>query len=234
MGTGMMTGGMMMWPDSMFMTFDRMPADSLPFMPHAGALLGFHMDAFNPAGALMMQGGMMGGHGMMGLQRAMHMRIRVHPDTLVRHGLMMSQMRLKYLDIDNTWKDVANQSQDVQASAITADQASVFSYLALTPSGATAIDGERQSRPTAFSLEQNYPNPFNPSTSIQFALPREALVSLEVYNLLGEKIATLVSANLPAGVNTQIWNAAGYPSGVYFYKLSAGSFVQTKRLVLTR
>ena len=83
-------------------------------------------------------------------------------------------------------------------------------------------------------LLQNYPNPFNISTDIQFSLRTGGFVSLKVYNLLGQEIATLASEELPAGNHSRQWNPNGVPDGVYFYRLQAGSYSETKRLLLLR
>ena len=88
--------------------------------------------------------------------------------------------------------------------------------------------------PAEFSLAQNYPNPFNPSTRISFSLPSITFVSLRVFDAMGRQVATLVSEELSAGNYSRQWNAAGMPSGVYFYRLQAGSFTETKKLVLLR
>jgi hypothetical protein len=85
-----------------------------------------------------------------------------------------------------------------------------------------------------FRLDQNYPNPFNPSTTIRFSLPEAARVSLKIFTLLGEEVATLVSGDLQAGQHSARWDAAEIPSGVYFYRLQAGQFTETKKLVLLR
>ena len=88
--------------------------------------------------------------------------------------------------------------------------------------------------PTAFAVEQNYPNPFNPSTTIQFSLPRSEFVTLRIFNMLGEEITVLVSNRLSAGTYQAEWEPRVLPSGVYFYRLQAGSFIQTKKLLLLR
>jgi len=86
----------------------------------------------------------------------------------------------------------------------------------------------------SLSLEQNYPNPFNPVTTIEFSLPRSDYVMLKVYNTLGEEVAPLVKQNFAAGTHQVVWDAKGMPSGIYFYRLQAGDFVQTRKLVLVR
>jgi len=88
--------------------------------------------------------------------------------------------------------------------------------------------------PREFSLSQNYPNPFNPSTTIQFSLPRSEFVTLKLFNILGEEITALVSKKLSAGTHQAEWDARDLPSGVYFYRLQAGSFTQTRKLLLLR
>ncbi len=103
----------------------------------------------------------------------------------------------------------------------------------------TSVKDER-SFPVAFRLEQNYPNPFNPSTTINFALPQQAQVTLEVYNMLGQRVATLVSGEeLTAGHHNVVWNGRnqmGYPvaSGVYIYRIQAGDFTDAKRMMFLK
>jgi len=88
--------------------------------------------------------------------------------------------------------------------------------------------------PAQFSLDQNYPNPFNPSTTISFSLPSRSMVSLKIFDALGREVAALLEEELAAGTYTRRWSAAGLPSGVYFYKLQAGSFTQTRKLLLLK
>jgi hypothetical protein len=88
--------------------------------------------------------------------------------------------------------------------------------------------------PTEYTLGQNYPNPFNPSTKIDYAVPKTGTVKLEVYNMLGQKVATLVEGIRTAGNYTVSWNAAGVTSGMYFYRLEASGVVQTRKMLLTR
>jgi hypothetical protein len=88
--------------------------------------------------------------------------------------------------------------------------------------------------PSRFSLSQNYPNPFNPSTNIIFQLPRANRVKLSVYDLVGREVEVLVNEELKAGEYEVDFNAANYPSGVYYYKLSAGDFNETKKMVLLK
>ena len=88
--------------------------------------------------------------------------------------------------------------------------------------------------PGEYSLSQNYPNPFNPTTTIKYGIAHQGFVSLKVYNLLGQVVATLVNREMPAGQYTVNWNASRLSSGVYLYRLKAGSFTMTKKLVLMK
>ena len=85
-----------------------------------------------------------------------------------------------------------------------------------------------------YSLSQNYPNPFNPSTIISFTLTRSTLVTLKIYNILGNEITTLVNKVIPGGNHQIEFNATGLPSGVYFYTITAGDFVETKKMALMK
>ncbi len=87
---------------------------------------------------------------------------------------------------------------------------------------------------TAYALEQNFPNPFNPSTTIQYSLPNAADVKLTVFNVLGQEAATLVNENKPAGIHVVSFDGSRLSSGLYFYRLQAGPYVEMKRLVLLK
>jgi hypothetical protein len=88
--------------------------------------------------------------------------------------------------------------------------------------------------PESVTLSQNYPNPFNPSTNIEFGIPKTASVSLIIYNLLGQKMTTLVDSRLSAGNYSMNWNASNRPSGIYFYQLVSGDVVVTKKMFLLK
>jgi len=100
----------------------------------------------------------------------------------------------------------------------------------------TSVEGLSPELPKHFSLEQNYPNPFNPATTIQFTIPSGTYgrTSLRVYNVLGNEVAILVNEQKSPGTYALRWDASGMPSGVYFYRLRAGQFVETKKLILLR
>ncbi|MFH0931841.1 MAG: T9SS type A sorting domain-containing protein, partial [Candidatus Zixiibacteriota bacterium] len=93
--------------------------------------------------------------------------------------------------------------------------------------------------PTVFSLSQNYPNPFNPKTLIRFTLPKDSWVKMEVYNILGQKVKTLVDEKLTAGVKEVEWdskddNGLEVASGIYFYRIKADDFSDIKKMVMLK
>ncbi len=98
----------------------------------------------------------------------------------------------------------------------------------------TYVDEEISGSPSDYVLSQNYPNPFNPSTTIRYTIPKAGFVTLKVYNALGEEIEMLVSEKQATGEHTVRWNPAGLPSGVYFYRLQAEEFAETRKLALVK
>jgi hypothetical protein len=100
--------------------------------------------------------------------------------------------------------------------------------------GTSLVVASRPGIPEEFALDQNYPNPFNPSTQIDFALPRQEQVTLDVYNVLGQRVATLVNGPLPAGYYTEKFDGAGLSSGIYFYRLTAGQLTFLKKMLMIK
>jgi photosystem II stability/assembly factor-like uncharacterized protein len=98
----------------------------------------------------------------------------------------------------------------------------------------TSVNSLDKDVPLSYGLAQNYPNPFNPSTTIQFSIPKSGVVTLKVYNALGQEVSELISRDMDAGTYTSEWNASGCASGVYYYRLEAGSFVATRKVVLVK
>ncbi|MEK7775102.1 MAG: T9SS type A sorting domain-containing protein [Candidatus Zixiibacteriota bacterium] len=94
--------------------------------------------------------------------------------------------------------------------------------------------GSGSNLPTSFGLNQNYPNPFNPTTNISFDVPKASHVELSVYNVLGQKVVSLVNQDMEPGSHTVAWDASNNSSGVYYYRIAAGTFAQTKKMVLLK
>ena len=112
---------------------------------------------------------------------------------------------------------------------------SVFSsQVSATPQLASSVENKEGLIPTEYFLSQNYPNPFNPSTTIKYGLPEGCRVNLEVYDLLGQKVATLVDEVQDAGYKSVQFECSGLGSGTYLYRLNAGSAVRTRKMLLLR
>ncbi len=94
--------------------------------------------------------------------------------------------------------------------------------------------GHNKKTAESYRLFQNYPNPFNPATKIYYEVPSAGNVKLSIYDVLGREVAVLINDNQQSGKHEIQWNASGYPSGVYFYKLSAGNYSETKKMVLVK
>jgi hypothetical protein len=105
--------------------------------------------------------------------------------------------------------------------------------------GAVGIDDDNDGLPAEYALKQNYPNPFNPETNIEYQLPQAGLVTIEIFNILGQNVRTLLSENRDAGVHTAHWNGVNndgqmVPSGIYFYRITSGNYSETKKMVMIK
>jgi len=105
--------------------------------------------------------------------------------------------------------------------------------IVLYNSHTTAVDQSKE-QPGKFALKQNYPNPFNPSTNITYSLPKASNVRLEIYNSLGQRVQTLLNTHKAAGTYHILFKADHLTSGVYIYRLTAGDFTKTKKMVLLK
>ena len=136
------------------------------------------------------------------------------------------------IDLEQLWDaDSLNIIVFVQSTAsMTVYQSETISYNELNVTGLN----NSKTIPGEFVLEQNYPNPFNPSTTIQYQIPKREFVTLKVFDALGNEVATLVNDEQQAGSHSVNFNSAGLASGIYFYKLQAGNFITTKKMVIMK
>ena len=88
--------------------------------------------------------------------------------------------------------------------------------------------------PKLFNLYQNYPNPFNPSTIIKYSIPTEGFITLKIFDILGREVETLVNQNQKPGSYEIKWNTSNQSSGIYFYRIRVGEFIETKKMILLR
>ena len=107
-------------------------------------------------------------------------------------------------------------------------------YVTIKYSQVTGISPNDKALTDDYNLFQNYPNPFNPATRLSFVTSTSSFVSLKVYDVLGNEVATLVNEEKPAGKYEMDFDASSLPSSVYFYQLRAGNFIQTKKMILLR
>ena len=105
------------------------------------------------------------------------------------------------------------------------------SYESPNPVG---VEENETGHPTEYALYQNYPNPFNPTTTIKYQIPELSFITLKVYDVLGNEVSTLVNEEKPIGDYELEFDATNLPSGIYFYRLQTGSFVETKKMLLMK
>jgi hypothetical protein len=103
-----------------------------------------------------------------------------------------------------------------------------------TYEGPVGVAQQGELTPGVYSLNQNFPNPFNPSTDFTYEIAKAGLVSIKVYNVLGQVVSTLVNEFKQSGSYPATWNATGFSSGIYFYKMQSGSFTETKKMILMK
>ncbi len=147
----------------------------------------------------------------------------------------------KSLDNGSSWTDISNGLPNDYSWNLFIDKneylyVSTYSngiYRSLNPN-VTAVISNFNSLPSSFRLFQNYPNPFNPTTTINYSVPKSSFVTLKVYDILGREIKTLVDDEKPSGNYKVEFNGSNLSSGIYFYRMQAGSFVETKKLILLK
>lgn len=150
------------------------------------------------------------------------------------HSILLTANTKHLLSPD--WNDIQN--NDLIIYVDIGNNGMIDDTLTLTNQITGLEDQSSLLSPNSFNLAQNYPNPFNPSTTIKFSLPENSMVTIKVYNIVGEEVATLLSEERDRGVHSVNFNvssaAGGLSSGVYFYKIQAGSYTSTKKMLLMK
>lgn len=225
--------GMMNMPDSIYCRIDVMPMDSLS-VSHDSTFIGWYRmrigsDSIN---FNMMNFSGMGGSNMMQFGKGIVCHLHwdsVAADSMYRHyhptGIMVWN--------GNNWISLSNVSLSGNTiSFTTSDAYSAVAFVG-APEKTTAVV-DQGGTPSTFSLNQNFPNPFNPSTVISYQLRAVSRVTLKVYDILGNEVATLVNATQSAGIHSVEFSGSGLASGVYFYRLSTPDYVRTMRMILLK
>lgn len=160
--------------------------------------------------------------------------LRLRTDT--RSYLQASDGSFYSRDISYLFLTMNGTQIEVDAADTTSLNTGVITVKGITfiNAGITAVQPADNNIPENFNLEQNYPNPFNPSTMISYSIPSSQKVTLKVYDELGREVVTLVNSEQAAGNYNVSFNATGFASGVYFYRLQAGSFIQMKKMILMK
>jgi len=135
---------------------------------------------------------------------------------------------------DNADFDMVHDLQSALMANILAMGAATVNCPVVLNESSSAVEQIGNSIPSGYDLDQNYPNPFNPSTTIRFSIPETELVTLKVYNSIGEQVAELVNEELPTGNYSVNWNAENISSGMYFYTIKTTGFSDTKKMILLK
>ena len=152
-------------------------------------------------------------------------------------GLSPSDLGAFFFDSDSGFDTtgISNVFVDSAANRIFADIIHFSNLVLASKAVITNVDeGNGVKVPIDFALSQNYPNPFNPETVIDFSLPKAGMTRLIIYNLLGQEVVKLIDSYQGAGSHQATWDGSNFASGIYFYRLQAGDFVQTRKMVLLK
>ncbi|MCX6175468.1 MAG: T9SS type A sorting domain-containing protein [Ignavibacteriales bacterium] len=154
--------------------------------------------------------------------------------TLQKEGTGFSNWARRVRYVPMTGSRAFVQPYTAKVDQWTRDEVKPSTEYELWPTGLSDVQDLGTGIPTTFDLKQNYPNPFNPTTTIRFSLPSDELVSLKIYNVLGQQVETLINKSMRAGSYNVDFNASKLSSGVYFYRIEAGNYNITKKMLLLK
>jgi len=154
---------------------------------------------------------------------------------LSKYNIDETTVQVKYWNGDiNNWVIVNGATVDVSNNTISFSSNIVGNFYILTGDSPTSVETGNDLIVEEFELFQNYPNPFNPSTTISFNIPENDFVTLSVFNVIGEKVSTLVNSNMQAGKHSVTFDATNLSTGIYFYEIQAGNFTSIKKMILLK
>ncbi len=223
-------GGGMMTPDSLWCQLLEIYPENIPGGHDRPTFAAFQIDMFTPDGMSQMRRGGRMGH--MSFNNQVRFQFHYNDEQMTDYD-EDSLTAFVWDDQSDNWQPVADAVVDVENNTVTFSSEDVNSYVILSTSRTTNIAGEA-SVIGNFSLKQNYPNPFNPTTTIEFALEQDNMVTLNIYNVIGQQVATLVSGPMTAGVHQVQFDGQNLNSGVYFYELRVGATNKIRRMNLIK
>ncbi len=231
-GHGHMGGGTD-YPDSLFCQIFEIVPENIPNRNGMNIFASYEVNIFRPDGNnWMMSGDMMGGH--MSFGNNVDFNFHYSDLQLGMYNADENLISAKYWDDQsNSWISV-EATVDTDNNTVSFSNSEVSNLIILIANKVTAVEDEVTGLPTEVTLAQNYPNPFNPSTKISFTLSNDAQVTLNIYNIVGQKIATIVNEYRTAGSYTANFDASELSSGIYFYELKAGALTKVRKMNLLK
>ncbi len=231
-GQGMGPGGRN-WPDQMFVQFWEIHPDSMPGRFNDRIFGGYHIQVHDRDRVQLMTGNISGRQGMLRFERQHHIRLRYYEEDLGDYA-EGNIIVWAWDDEAGDWMEVAGAVIDENENVVTFETTDLASYYALgdTFTG-TAIEAPAEI-PGGISLLQNYPNPFNPITNIPYTITTPQHVTLEVFDLLGRKVAVLVDEVHVVGDHSVLFDGEHLSSGIYIYQLRGETLSLRRELILMK
>ncbi len=229
---GMMGGGMM--PDSFYCRILEVFPHDVPNDSNQNAMAAFEVGIFYPNGINgMMQSGGMGGR--MNFNSMINFQFHFNNIQASDFNLGTGNLKVKYWDNQSSqWNEASNMIFNKANNTVSISQSQASNFYIVTADRVTGVKDNKNSIPGNFSLQQNYPNPFNPTTVISYQLPKEGIITVKIYDILGNEITTLVNGFKTAGRYSVSFDASHLASGVYFYQLQSNGYVATKKMILLK
>ncbi|KAA3662808.1 MAG: T9SS C-terminal target domain-containing protein [Calditrichaeota bacterium] len=246
MGSGMGGMGGMRWPDSTFMQFWEIYPDSLPGGHMSENFMGFYANILDPAGNSMMGGSMWGGnnwgghHGWMNFEKNHQLHFQYREEDLHSYGFNENTVELHYWDpSQDSWKKANNAVVNTSENTVSLTSNEIYTYYTLRAVKTTTGVKTASRTVPAVKLYSNYPNPFNPETSISFEMITGGQVRLDIYNIAGQHLLTLLNEVRDAGSHLIKWNGRDFkgkqmPSGIYLLKIQANEQSAIQRMTLLK
>lgn len=238
-GGGMHGGGMM--TDSLFFQMMEVFPHDIPFSENENAFAGYEFGVFQPDGSNnMWSSGSCGG--MMTFNSKINFHLHFNNNQLHRFNNPQGNIKVKYWDDQTTnWKEITDANVDVNSGSVSFSLNSLSNFVILTSNSVTSVNNNDTKKiVNKYELYQNYPNPFNPATTIKYFIPEvpnninQQNVKLKVYDILGKVVETLVNERQNTGTHEVTFFADNLPSGIYFYELKVGNYVNVKKMILVK